>query len=370
MFCTHCGAQIPDSASFCVGCGAKIGAAGAPPAPAPPQGPGSQTGEFRGPSYRTPVPQAPIPQAPPPPPIIVPSSRTMTRCPWCSAQLDGTSTSCPQCGAALEMPVEIIPSGWEQLPGRHDMAKIQFGDSFCQIEGLYVPVADMNLAASDGVYFSHHVLLWKDTAVNITVMPMRGGWKRMFAGLPLVMTEAHGPGHIAFSHDAPGELIALPMRPGESVDVREHLFLTATTNVAYDWFSTHVWFTTQSGNETETHYPLGAFMDRFSAPQSPGLLLLHAAGNVFIRQLGPEQTILVKPTALVFKDPSVRMHLHFERPSGSYSTFNFFGSSWSNRYFWLRLVGPGRVAIQSVFAHIEGEARSMSNCSYASETQW
>ena len=39
-----------------------------------------------------------------------------------------------------------------ELPGRKDMAKIQFGNSFCQIEGQYVPVADMNLAPEDSVY--------------------------------------------------------------------------------------------------------------------------------------------------------------------------------------------------------------------------
>ncbi len=205
-------------------------------------------------------------------------------------------------------------SGWAELPGRKDMAKLQFGDSFCQIEGLYVPVADVNLAGSDSIYFTHHVLLWKDPQVNITTMPLASGWKRMFAGLPLIMTQAHGPGHIAFSRDAPGEMIALPLQPGEEVDVREHLFMLATSNVAYDWFSTNVWYTTQSGDDKETHYPVGMFMDRFSAPQAPGLLLLHASGNVFVRELAPGQTILVKPTALIFKDPSVQMQLHFEHP--------------------------------------------------------
>jgi uncharacterized protein (AIM24 family) len=137
------------------------------------------------------------------------------------------------------------------------MAKLQFGDSFCQIEGLYVPVADVNLAGSDSIYFTHHILLWKDPQVNITTMPLASGWKRVFAGLPLIMTQAHGPGHIAFSRDAPGEMIALPLQPGEEVDVREHLFMLATHNVAYDWFSTNVWYTTGSGDETETHYPVG-----------------------------------------------------------------------------------------------------------------
>jgi uncharacterized protein (AIM24 family) len=287
-------------------------------------------------------------------------------CPWCGAAVDAGRTDCPRCGATVNAPAAVTASGWVQLPGRKDMAKLQFGNSFCQIEGAYVPVADMNLAADGHVYFAHHVLLWKDPGINITVMPLKGAWGRLFAGMPLIMTQAQGPGHIAFSHDAPGELIAMPMLPGQEVDVREHLFLTATANVAYDWFKTDIWFKSSSGNETETHYPVGMFMDRFSAPHSPGLLLLHAAGNVFVRHLAPGQSILVRPTALIFKDPAVEMHLHFEHPGAGYRGYGY----WSNRYLWLRLIGPGRVAVQSVFEQMRGEARNISSHSRATKQQW
>jgi uncharacterized protein (AIM24 family) len=247
------------------------------------------------------------------------------------------------------------------------MAKLQFGRSFCQIEGTYVPVADMGLAAGDSVYFSHHVLLWKDGQVQVSAMPMRGGWKRLLAGMPLIMTQAHGPGHIAFSRDAPGELIALPLQPGQAFDVREHLFMVATGQVAYDWLTSDIWFTTGTGKERETHYPLGFTLDRFTAPQQPGLLLLHAAGNVFVRELEAQQSILVRPTALLFKDPRVRMKLHFERPRGGNT--GFFGSS-GRSLLWLRLSGPGRVAVQSVTEHVEGEERYISSSSSSTHKQW
>ena len=224
------------------------------------------------------------------------------------------------------------------------MAKLQFGQSSCQIEGIYVPVADINLAGGDSVYFAHHVLLWKDPAITITTMPLKGAWKRMFAGLPLIMTQAQGPGHIAFSRDDPGELIAVPLHPGQSVDVREHLFLAATGNVAYDWFNTNVWFQTKNGDDTETHYPVGAFMDRFSGDGPARPAAAARGGNVFVRNLGQGESLLVKPTALIFKDPLVQMHLHFEHPQVGFLSWG----SWSNRYLWLRVIGPGRVAVQSV----------------------
>ena len=107
-------------------------------------------------------------------------------------------------------------------------------------------------------------------------------------------------------------------------------------------------------------------MDRFAAPQSPGLLLLHAGGNTLVRELAPGQTILVKPTALVYKDPTVGMQLHFEHPAAQFVGWG----SWSNRYLWLRLWGPGRVAVQSVFERMEGEARYITGWSQATERQW
>ncbi len=352
MFCVNCGSGVPDSANFCVSCGTRVNrtAAAVPVSPA-----------------------ASVPAAPPP--VVAPAAESLaaaphgvhgSKCSWCGATVETTQANCPTCGAALDLPTPITRSGWSQLPARKDMAKLQFGNSFCQIEGAYVPVADMKLAAEDSIYFTHHVLLWKDPQVNVTAMSLKGGWKRLISGMPLIMTQAQGPGHIAFSKDNPGELVALPLQPGQSVDVREHLFLVATGNVEYDWFQTNIWFTTKSGDETETQYPIGMFMDRFVSPRSPGLLLLHAGGNVFVRELGPGQTILVKPTALIFKDPGVQMHLHFEHPSVGFSGWG----SWSNRYLWLRLIGPGRIAIQSVFEPVEGESNYMTSHSNATQRHW
>ena len=340
MLCVVCGANIPDKANFCVGCGTPVNR----------------------PDWNAPPPQAPAKTVP----VPMPTTAAANKRKWCGAAIDAAQSSCPRCGATLSLEGVVAESGWGELPARKDMAKLQFGNSFCQIEGLYVPVADMKLAAEDSVYFTHHVLLWKDPQVNITTMSLKGGWKRLFAGMPLIMTQAQGPGHIAFSKDDPGELIALPLQPGDSIDVREHLFLAATSTVEYDWFQTNVWFKTGSGNDSETHYPVGMFMDRFSSPFEPGLLLLHAGGSVFVRELAADQTILVKPTALVFKDPTVDMMLHFEHPAVFFSSWGY----WSNRYLWLRLTGPGRVAIQSVFERIEGESRNISGVSLATEQRW
>jgi uncharacterized protein (AIM24 family) len=278
------------------------------------------------------------------------------QCPWCGRVGDVGARTCTACGAAVDVRLATTDSGWTELPPIRDMAKLQFGQSFCQVEGKYVPVADFKLAAGDGIYFPHHLVLWKENAPAITAMPLARAIKRLFAGLPMVMTQATGPGRIAFSKDAPGELLALPLSAGQSADVREHVFMVATHSVSYDWFGTGIWFRTQNGKDSETHYPLGAYMDRFTAGPSPGLLLLHGEGNLFVRRLQERQSILIQPSSLLFKDPTVRMHLHFEKPGGTWQSWR----SWGDRYIWLKLTGPGRVAIQSRFRRIEDNGARLS----------
>lgn len=272
----------------------------------------------------------------------------MTTCPWCGAQVSSAELSCPGCGSPVGRSRQVSQSGWTELPPIRDMARIRAGDSTCQIEGTYVPVADFNLAQGDSVYFAHHAVLWKDPQVEIVRMPMAGAFTRFMAGLPIIMTEAHGPGHVAFSRDEPGEMVAIPLQPGQSIDVREHLFLAATRHVAYYYVATDCWFTTGNGNEAEQHYPAGQYLDRFTARDGPGLLLLHASGNVMVRDLAEGQRMLIKPTALVYKDPGVQMTLDINTTYG-----NSFGLG-TVRMFWVHLAGPGRIAIQSAYEPMEG----------------
>lgn len=266
-------------------------------------------------------------------------------CRYCRLSSDASGVSCPNCGASIDVAVERSDSGWLELPPIRDMARIQLGRSSAQIEGVYVPVADFGLHDDDWVYFPHHVLLWAEPTVRMDRMSMAGGWNRKLAGLPLVMMRAAGPGHVALSADAPGEVVAIPLPAGGEVWVREHAFLAATGSIAYTWQRSGIWYVTGTGDDRETHYPLGYAIDRFAAAHGPGLLLLHAPGNTFVRDLAPGEPICVQPGALLYKDPSVGMQLHLEYPRMGAVTYN----RYSMRNVWLRLWGPGRVAIQSVF---------------------
>ncbi|HMG64894.1 MAG TPA: AIM24 family protein [Streptosporangiaceae bacterium] len=287
-------------------------------------------------------------------------------CPYCRMASDGGGGTCPHCGAPTDIRLRVSDSGWVEQPAIRDMARIRFSRSTCQISGTYVPVAEMGLHNDDWVYFSHHALLHADPQVRLANLPMKGGWKRLRAGLPMMMMTAQGPGRIAFSADVPGDTLAVPLHAGQAVDVVEHRFLLATGNVTYQWDRSHVWFTTGTGDDKEWHYPLGQTIDRFVAQGSNGLLMLHGPGNTFIRDLAPRQRILVQPGGLIWKDPSVRMFLHFEYPRGAYW---FSSARWQAKSIWLTLEGPGRIAVQSVFERPE-MAGSVTGSSSATTQYW
>lgn len=278
--------------------------------------------------------------------MSTPTTTSSYTCPYCRNQSDGGGTACDRCGAPIDIRLKVSDSGWVKQPAIKDMARIRFNRSTAQISGTQVPVAEMKLDAADSLYFSHHVFLHSDPNVRLEALKMGGGWNRVLAGIPLIMMQASGPGHVAISADKPGETLAIPLPAGHAVDVVEHRFLVATTNVAYQWERSGIWFTTQDGDDQEWHYPLGQMMDRFTARDGHGLLLLHGPGNTFIRDLNHGQSILVQPNALIWKDPTVRMNLHFEYPRGQYW---FSSARWQAKSMWLRLTGPGRIAIQSVF---------------------
>ena len=134
----------------------------------------------------------------------------------------------------------------------------------------------------------------------------------------------------------------------------------------YDWFASNIWFATGSGNDKEMHYPVGHFLDRFTAGDQPGLLLLHGGGNVFVRRLAQGESILVKPAALLYKEPSVQMNLYVE-----YSpTMRPAWGSTRPRHLWLQLFGPGRVAVESAYGHFHDPGTTLSSTSPANEWRW
>jgi uncharacterized protein (AIM24 family) len=255
-------------------------------------------------------------------------------CQWCKAQNEPERTSCTMCGAPLDKKNLVSDSGWSEAPRLRDMTEFHFSNSTCQIEGEIVPVAELALAQGDSVFFEHHVMLWKEVGVPMSAMNTSGG-KRMIGGMPHVLCIAHGPGRIAFSRDATGEVVVLPLHPSMELDVREHAFLAGTHSLTYS-------FVRIKGLANVLHGGSGMYMDRFVTSNQPGLLLLHGYGNVFQKTLQPGEKILVEPGGFLYKDSTVAMNAVQQDVK----------TGMMRRGMYLaEMTGPGRVGIQSMYVH-------------------
>jgi uncharacterized protein (AIM24 family) len=258
------------------------------------------------------------------------------QCQWCQGMNEKSALACHSCGAPLDIRNLVSESGWREAPRIRDMTEIKFNSSSCQVEGEIVPSAEINLGAADSIFFEHHVMLWKDERVGMSVMQLPGGMKRAFAGMPFIISVASGPGRIAFSRDATGELVVLPLHPGMELDVREHAFLLASNQIAYSFIKIKGLANILFGGQ-------GMYMDRFVTTGSPGLLILHGYGNVFERRLGPGETIMLEPGAFLYKDSSVTMEVEFIKIGQG-----LFGSKTMSM---AKMTGPGRIGIQSMYVH-------------------
>jgi uncharacterized protein (AIM24 family) len=172
--------------------------------------------------------------------------------------------------------------------------------------------------------------------VYMGVLPLKGMLKRMMAGMPVIVTHADGPGRIAFSRDDVGELVVLPLHPGMEMDVREHAFVVASHHIMYSYVRLQ-------GLSSILYATNGMYLDRFVTGNTPGLLILHGYGNVFEKTLAVGESILLEPGAFLYKDSSVDV-----QPVARYLNGGFFNNT---TFYLARMVGPGRVGIQSMYVH-------------------
>lgn len=206
------------------------------------------------------------------------------------------------------------------------------------IQGELVPVLVVEVGRNP-VYFEHHILLWKDPTLEIGVKPLAGAFKRIIAGMPVVMVETMGFGRIGFSRDGAGQIFGLHFRMGESVDVREHQWLAATETLEYT-------FTRVNGIANMMFSGTGFFIDTFTCHAPEGILWIHGYGNVFELTLAPGEQIDVEPGGWIYKDRTVRMDTLVQRLSTG--LFASAGQLVVNRF-----TGPGRIGIQSMYVHLE-----------------
>ncbi|MEI6649454.1 MAG: AIM24 family protein [Actinomycetes bacterium] len=204
-----------------------------------------------------------------------------------------------------------------------------------RIEGDITPTLHVKLDGSMPVMFEHHIILWKQPAIDVSMMKLAGSFKRAVSGLNIFMTQAQGVGEIAFSRDHPGQLFALNLAPGQTVLVREHQFLAVTTNAEYSFERVRGVASLLAGGQ-------GFFVDKFTGGSQGSVLWLHAYGNAFDIDLQAGETIDVEPGSWVYRDQSVT----YEQKVFGLKTGLLGGGG---NMIFNRLSGPGHVGLQSGF---------------------
>lgn len=219
-------------------------------------------------------------------------------------------------------------------PIRTDIRDETFAGVTYHVRGQLVPELQIDLGSA-GVMHEHHVLLWKETNVEIELKKLPGGTKRKIAGLDFFITRSKGPGRIAFSRDSPGQCIPLHLSHGQEIHVREHQFIAATDNLDYT-------FERVKGVRNMLLGGTGFFIDKFRATEGDAIVWLHGHGNVFEVHLDPGEQIDVEAGGWLFKDPTVKL----ESVTMGLKTGVFGGGG---KLTWNRFTGPGRLAIQTMF---------------------
>ncbi|HZU67414.1 MAG TPA: AIM24 family protein [Ktedonobacteraceae bacterium] len=310
MNCPYCGSQVADGVKFCGTCGRQMPIGQTPPPP--PQNP------YGAP----PPPQSQYGGGVPPQGVYTPPN-----------QYEQYENS-------------IFGNAVPKAELHNPKSPLKIADMTISIDGELVPVVDIMLGNQLTVYFEHHILLWKHPGVQIGFKSIRGAAKRFFAGLQIFITEAQGPGNISFSRDSVGQIVALRLQPGQMVEVREHQFLVATSNVDYG-------FTFVQGAANILFSRTGLFIDQFTCQGGEGMVLLHGYGNVFEKNLAPGETLDVEPGAWLWKDPSVQMTVTTvagsQRGGGLLGAIG--GLVAGASIVLNRFTGPGRIGIQSMTYH-------------------
>ncbi len=203
------------------------------------------------------------------------------------------------------------------------------------LKGL-VPAVLATLGPQESVYCEHGIMLYKDptVAVGRKTIPSGGVFQTLkrttVGGIPNFLAEFTGPGSVAFSRDGVGEIRDIELAPNEVLDVAEGSLLCADNRIPYDMV--YVQGTHRIGRM------LGFWMDRLTGP---GKVAVHGHGNIISMALAPNEKITCDYGALLYKSGSVTAK-SLNLPFGG----GFLGKL--EAYEVLELVGPGKVALQSI----------------------
>ncbi len=210
-----------------------------------------------------------------------------------------------------------------------------------RIRGGIAPVVEWEMDGSYALFFEHYVLMYRDPEVKVSGSVPRGAMKRMIGKMPIILAKAEGRGRLGLGRSAPGEIVGVAIAPGQTLEVREHQFLAATSTLSYG-------FTRIRGISNLLFGGNGFFVDTFEAGRDPGAVWIHAHGNLIEVELAPGEQLDVEPSRWCYKDPTVKMTtVPINVSAGLFASSSFMLN---------RFTGPGRLGLQSMTQFFETDS--------------
>ena len=211
------------------------------------------------------------------------------------------------------------------------------------IKGTTLPVLEITLDQGESVISTHGELSWMSPNIVLSQTTGNGGGrggflagvKRAIGGGSFFQTQyqAQGPGTglVAFATKVPGEILPVPITPGNGMLVHRHGFLCGTPGVTataspVPGLGAGLW-----GGE-------GFILQRL---EGHGEAWIELSGEVSTYQLAPGQTLLAHPGHVGLLQHSVSFQI--TRVQGVRNLL--FGD---NGLFLVALTGPGEVWLQSM----------------------
>ena len=205
-----------------------------------------------------------------------------------------------------------------------------------EIQGAPYPVAIINMNSGESVLCQSGAMVWMSP--NMKMETKAGGFGKAFSRLVSgeslfqnTYTAEGGPGMIAFSSTLPGDVLAIDLKPGQSIVAQKRAFLASAPTVSYEMFFQKKLGAGFFGGE-------GFIMQKFTGS---GMLLLEIDGSTITYDLAPGQSMLIDTGNLAACDATCSIDIE-SVPGVKNALLGGEG------LFNTRVTGPGKVWLQTM----------------------
>ena len=205
-----------------------------------------------------------------------------------------------------------------------------------EIQGAPYPVAIINMNSGESVLCQSGAMVWMSP--NMKMETKAGGFGKAFSRLVSgeslfqnTYTAEGGPGMIAFSSTLPGDVLAIDLKPGQSIVAQKRAFLASAPTVSYEIFFQKKLGAGFFGGE-------GFIMQKFTGS---GMLLLEIDGSTITYDLAPGQSMLIDTGNLAACDATCSIDIE-SVPGVKNALLGGEG------LFNTRVTGPGKVWLQTM----------------------